>query len=113
MKRNSWAEPIVVVHTAVNSDLWDYQMTINRISEELYPLSNTDDMFACKTEWSLQKRRLKQIIMHQDQRELKAFLGLLNYFWASFPNLVRSYSRFIRYEKKPADCERVLITAGK
>ncbi|XP_062614634.1 uncharacterized protein K02A2.6-like [Saccostrea cucullata] len=49
VKNSSWAAPVVVVPKADQSVriCGDYKMTVNRvISEEQYPLPNTDDMFA-------------------------------------------------------------------
>ncbi|XP_062589261.1 uncharacterized protein K02A2.6-like [Saccostrea cucullata] len=49
VKNSSWAAPVVVVPKADQSVriCGDYKMTVNRvISEEHYPLPNTDDMFA-------------------------------------------------------------------
>ena len=49
VKHSDWAAPIVVVPKADQSVriCGDYKMTVNRvISEEQYPLPNTDDMFA-------------------------------------------------------------------
>lgn len=90
VKHSSWAAPIVVVPKADKSVriCGDYKKTVNRvISEEQYPLPNTDDMFTCLaggqkfTKLDL-SQAYSQLELDEDSEEyltINTHLGLFQY----------------------------------